>query len=357
MPRMSAAAAVNIVGDPRWALVLDRDARADGHFVYSVNTTGIYCRPSCGARTPKPENVCFHQTSAEAEQAGFRPCKRCKPHQPPLAEQHAALVADLCRVIEHAETAPSLAALAQSAQMSTFHLHRIFKAVTGLTPKAYASAHRANKVRDALSRSGSVTEAFYEAGYGSSTRFYETARQRLGMTPGEYRSGGTDVAIRFAVGECSLGAILVAASARGICAICLGDDPDTLVRDLQNRFPRAELLGGDHAFEQQVAQVIGLVEAPKVGLSLPLDIRGTAFQQRVWEALRDIPAGTTVSYADIARTIGAPRSVRAVARACAANVLAVAIPCHRVVRSDGGISGYRWGVARKRALLKRESES
>ena len=356
MSKASATQAENTASDPRWAMTVARDASADGQFFYSVKTTGVYCRPSCGARTPKPENVRFHRTIAEAEQAGFRPCKRCKPNQPPLAEQHAALIADMCRVIEHAETAPSLAALAQNAQMSTFHLHRIFKAVTGITPKAYATAHRANKVRDQLGRSDTITEAIYEAGYNSSGRFYENSHQQLGMTPSDYRAGGTNAAIRFAVGECSLGAILVAASERGVCAILMGDDPDVLVRDLQDRFPRAELQGGDDDYEQLVAKMIGLVEAPKVGLDLPLDIRGTAFQQRVWQALREIPAGMTASYTEIAQKIGAPRSVRAVAQACAANALAVAIPCHRVVRSDGGISGYRWGVERKRTLLKREAQ-
>lgn len=356
MSKASATQAANTASDPRWAMTVARDASADGQFFYSVETTGVYCRPSCRARTPKPENVRFHRTIAEAEQAGFRPCKRCKPNQPPLAEQHAVLIADLCRVIEHAETAPSLAALAQNAQMSTFHLHRIFKAVTGITPKAYATAHRANKLRDQLGRSDTITEAIYEAGYNSSGRFYENSHQQLGMTPSDYRAGGTNAAIRFAVGECSLGAILVAASERGICAILMGDDPDVLVRDLQDRFPRAKLQGGDDDFEQLVAKVIGLVEAPKVGLDLPLDIRGTAFQQRVWRALREIPAGMTASYTEIAQQIGAPKSVRAVAQACAANALAVAIPCHRVVRSDGGLSGYRWGVERKRALLEREAK-
>ena len=356
MSKASATQAANTASDPRWAMIVVRDASADSQFFYSVETTGVYCRPSCGARTPKPGNVRFHRTIAEAEQAGFRPCKRCKPNQPPLAERHAALIADLCRVIDRAETAPSLAALAQNAQMSTFHLHRIFKAVTGITPKAYATAHRANKVRDQLGRSDTITEAIYEAGYNSSGRFYEKSHQQLGMTPSDYRAGGTNAAIRFAVGECSLGAILVAASERGVCAILMGDDPDVLVRDLQDRFPRAELQGGDDDYEQLVAKVIGLIEAPKVRLDLPLDIRGTAFQQRVWQALRKIPAGMTASYTEIAQQIGAPRSVRAVAQACAANALAVAIPCHRVVRSDGGLSGYRWGVERKRALLEREAK-
>lgn len=356
MSRKSETLATQTLADPRWAAVLARDSGADGRFVYSVGTTGVYCRPSCGARAPRPENVRFHPTSADAERAGFRPCKRCRPDQPPLAERHAALVAALCRQIETAETAPSLEALAQSAQMSIYHLHRLFKAVTGVTPKAYAAAHRARKVREELGRRASVTEAIYAAGYGSSGRFYAESDRRLGMTPRSYRAGGADTTIRFAVGECSLGAVLVAASPRGVCAILLGDDPDVLARDLQDRFPKAELVGGDAEFERWVAKVVGFVEAPKSGLDLPLDVRGTAFQQRVWRALQEIPAGTTASYAEIARRIGAPAAVRAVGSACAANALAVAIPCHRVVRNDGGLSGYRWGVERKRALLGRESE-
>jgi len=267
------------------------------------------------------------------------------------------MVTSLCRQIEAAELPPNLEMLAQSARMSTFHLHRIFKAVTGVTPKAYATAHRAKKVREELIRGGSVTEAIYQAGYNSNGRFYEESNRLLGMTPTSFRAGGADAVIRFAVGECALGAILVAASERGVCAIFMGDDPDALARDLQDRFPRADIIGSDTEFEQLVAKVIGFVEMPKLGLDLPLDVRGTAFQQRVWQALREIPAGATVSYAEIAQRIGAPKAVRAVAGACAANALAVAIPCHRVVRNDGSLSGYRWGVERKRALLEREAKA
>lgn len=244
--------------------------------------------------------------------------------------------------------------LAQHAGWSVFHLHRIFKAVTGLTPKAYAAAHRAERIRAGLSRSNSVTEAIYEAGYGSNGRFYGESHRVLGMTPTEFRKGGTNTEIRFAVAQCSLGSILVAASLRGVCAISIGDDPDALIRDLQDRFPNAELIGADASFEALVAKVVGFVEAPKLGLDLPLDVRGTAFQQRVWRALREIPVGETVSYADLAKRIGAPRSARAVARACATNPIAVAIPCHRVVRQNGDLSGYRWGIERKRALLDKE---
>lgn len=351
---LRAAATMN---DPRWAAVLARDPAADGQFFYSVQTTGVYCRPSCAARQARPENVKFHLTAADAERAGFRPCKRCRPDQPPLAEQHAERVAALCRLIENAEQVPNLDQLAQHAEMSTFHLHRVFKAVTGLTPKAYAVAHRAKRVRSELVRSTTVTEAIYEAGFNSNGRFYENTNRLLGMTPTRFRSGGANTEIRFAIGECSLGAILVAASERGVCAILMGDDPEALARDLQDRFPRADLIGGDSGFEQLVAKVVGFVEAPGLGLDLPLDLRGTAFQQRVWQALREIPAGKTVSYTEIALRIGAPKAVRAVAGACAANALAVAIPCHRVVRNDGALSGYRWGVERKRALLEREAKS
>ncbi len=343
--------------DPRWASVLARSAAADGTFFYSVRTTGVYCRPSCPARKARPENIDFHSTREAAEQAGFRPCKRCRPDQPSLGEQHAAKVTQACRLIETAPSLPSLERLARHVGVSQFHFHRIFKAITGLTPRAYAAAHRGKRVRRELGRAGSVTAAIYQSGYSSNGRFYGESEQVLGMTPTTYRSGGANEEIRFAIGECSLGSILVAQSERGVCAILLGDDPDALARDLQDRFPRATLIGGDSGFERLVSQVVGFVEAPRLGLDLPLDVRGTAFQQRVWRVLREIPAGATVSYTDIAGRIGAPSSVRAVAQACAANTLAVAIPCHRVVRNDGGLSGYRWGVERKRALLQREAAS
>lgn len=340
--------------DPRWVAVIARDARADGQFYYSVKTTGVYCRPSCAARPARPENIIFHTTREEAEQAGFRPCKRCKPDQPSLVEQHTSTVTRVCRLIEKSETLPGLDELAANAGLSAYYFHRVFKAVTGVTPKAYATAHRAKRIRSELERGATVTNAIYASGFNSSSRFYEKSNQILGMTPSSYRSGGANTEIRFATGTCSLGTILVASSERGVCAILLGDDPATLVHDLQDRFPRSSLVGGDSEFEQLVSRVVGFVEAPSIGLDLPLDIRGTAFQQRVWQALREIPPAATASYADIAKRIGAPTSVRAVAQACAANPLAVAIPCHRVIRSDGGISGYRWGVERKIALQKKE---
>lgn len=343
--------------DPRWAAVVAHDAIADGTFFYSVRTTGVYCRPSCASRRARRENVRFHATRDDAEKAGFRPCRRCKPDQPDLAVQHAAKVATACRLIETSEQVPSLRALAASAELSRWHFHRVFKAITGLTPKAYAMANRARRLRDQLARSATVTAAIYGAGYNSNGRFYAESREVLGMKPSTWRAGGASTTIRFAVGECSLGSILVAASDRGICAILIGDDPDSLAHDLQDQFSQADLVGADAQFEKLVACAVGFVEAPALGLELPLDVRGTAFQQRVWQALREIPAGSTASYSEIAARIGAPRSVRAVAGACAANPLAVAIPCHRVVRHDGGVSGYRWGVERKRALLARETKA
>lgn len=347
---------LNIEDDPRWAAVVARDPRADGTFVYAVKTTGIYCRPSSLARLPKPQNVEFFDTALEAEAAGYRPSKRASKDQSQVLAQHAATVAIACRQIESAQALPTLNELAETAGLSPFHFHRVFKAVTGLTPRGYASAQRSRKVRDSLAEGDSVTAALYDAGFNSNSRFYEAADQLLGMKPGDYRAAGQNNDIRFAVGQCSLGAILVAQSERGICAILLGDDPHQLVCDLQDRFRKGNLIGADAGFEQLIAKVVGFIEAPAIGLDLPLDVRGTAFQERVWQALREIPVGSTASYADIAQRIGAPTSMRAVAQACGANRLAVAIPCHRVVRSDGNLSGYRWGVERKRQLLERETQ-
>ena len=357
----SAPATVMTTQDPRWAAVLARDPAADGRFVYSVRTTGVYCRPSCGSRRARPENVRFHADAAAAERAGFRACRRCRPRELAPRERQAALVTRACRTIEAAATPPSLETLARAAGLSAFHFHRLFKSVTGVTPRGYATALRERRLRDGLSdpraRRGRerVTDAIYDAGFNSSASAYARSAQVLGMKPTAYRDGGGGARIRFAVGQSALGAVLVAQSERGLCAILLGDDPEALLRDLQDRFPKAELVGGEPGFERVVATVVGFVEAPRLGLDLPLDIRGTAFQQRVWQALRELAPGETASYTDIARRIGAPTASRAVAGACAANALAVAIPCHRVVRTDGGLSGYRWGVARKRELLAREN--
>lgn len=351
------ASAAAIQRDPRWGKLLVRDAASDGKFFYAVKTTGVYCRPSCASRMPRPENVVFYASAARARRAGFRACKRCKPDQTIRGAPHAGKIARACRMIESASSAPKLQALAAAVGLSPYHFHRMFRAVTGLTPRKYALAHRARRVRTELERSRSVTDAIFDAGYGSSGRFYEKSDEVLGMTPSTFRAGGTNNDIRFAIGECSLGSILVAQSGRGICAILFGDDPEALAQELQDRFPKANLIGGDRGFEKLVARVVGLVEAPALGLDLPLDVRGTAFQQRVWQALRGIRPGKTASYSDIAARIGSPTAARAVAQACAANALAVAIPCHRVVRNDGALSGYRWGVERKRTLLQREARA
>jgi AraC family transcriptional regulator of adaptative response/methylated-DNA-[protein]-cysteine methyltransferase len=344
-----------VEADPRWGRVLVRDRSADGQFWYAVATTGVYCRPSCPSRTANPKNVSLIGSLAEAKATGFRPCKRCNPDGPSVDVENAAIVAKACRLIERSEEVPSLTGLAKAANLSTSHFHRVFKSVTGLTPKDYAEAHQASRVRDELAKGNSVTEAMYEAGFNSSGRFYEKSRNMLGMTPTQYRTGGANEDIRFAVGQSSLGAILVASSDKGVASILIGDDPDALVRDLQDRFPKARLVGGDKEYESMIARVVSFVEAPGIGLNLPLDVRGTAFQRRVWKALQDIPVGQTSSYSEIARSIGAPKSVRAVASACAANHIALAIPCHRVVRNDGALSGYAWGVERKRELIAREA--
>jgi AraC family transcriptional regulator of adaptative response/methylated-DNA-[protein]-cysteine methyltransferase len=338
----------------RWTAVRGRDANADDRFYYAVRTTGVYCRPSCAARPAKRENVSFYESTAAAERAGYRACKRCKPDEASLRERQATLIAQACKAIETEVEPPHLDALADKAGLSRFHFHRLFKRITGLTPKAYANAHRTQRVQKELAKGSSVTDAIYAAGYNSNSPFYAKSTQSLGMRPSDYRSSGRGHAIRFAVGQSSLGSLLVAASDKGVCAILLGDEPDALVRDLQDRFRNAELIGGDREFEAWVAKIVGFIEAPKIGLDLPLDMQGTTFQRRVWNALRKVPAGKTVSYAELARKIGSPTSSRAVAQACGANPLAVAIPCHRVVRTDGSLSGYRWGVERKRELLARE---
>ena len=353
--KMPKSKPLSVADDPRWARVIARDKTADGRFWYSVSTTGVYCRPSCPSRTANPENVQLHDSLQSEKATGFRPCRRCNPEGPSLDTENAALVARACRLIEKSEEEPALEAIAKAVGLSPGYFHRVFKAATGLTPKSYASAYRAKKVREGLAAGTSVTEAIYDAGFNSSGRFYEKSTSMLGMTPTQYRAGGLNEEITFAVGQSSLGAILVASSKKGVAAILLGDDPDELVRDLQDRFPKARLIGADRDYEAMAARVIGFVEAPELGLELPLDVRGTAFQQRVWQALRQIPVGATVPYAEIALRIGLPKAVRAVASACAANNLAVAIPCHRVVRNDGSLSGYAWGVERKRTLLDREA--
>ena len=340
----------------RWAALQRRDASADGQFFYSVNTTGVYCYPSCAARPPRPANVRFHATRADAEQAGFRPCRRCRPDLPPRANREATLIAAACRHIEAGDEALSLATLAKAAGCSPHHFHRLFRRITGVTPKSYADAHRQTRVQSTLGANTSITTALYQSGFNSQGRFYGTADAMLGMTPTAYRAGGAGEHITHATGPCTLGHVLVATSSRGICAILLGDDPAALTTDLERRFPRAHHQPAAPALTNLLGQITQLVDNPAqpAALSLPLDIRGTAFQRRVWEALQAIPVGHTTSYAQLAATIGAPNAVRAAAAACAANKLAVAVPCHRVVAGNGALTGYRWGIERKRALIRKE---
>ena len=339
----------------RWAAIRSRDRRADGCFFYAVATTGVYCHPSCAARPAQRENVPFYDDRRNAEAAGYRPCKRCKPDQPLRTEREGALVVQACRAIEAAEEPLSLEDLSAQAGLSPFHFHRLFRRIAGVTPKAYAATARLRRVQSGLQAGVSVTEAIYDAGFNSSSRFYEAADSLLGMTPSAYRAGGRGEMICHAVGHSALGVVLVAATQRGVCAILFGDEAATLLADLQARFPHARLQPADAAFDAWVTQVVAHIEAPAEALALPLDIQGTVFQRRVWEVLRSIPAGSTLSYRDVAARLGEPGAVRAVATACAANKLAVAIPCHRVVAAGGALAGYRWGVQRKRALLKLEA--
>jgi len=341
--------------DQRWSAVHNRDRNADGTFYYAVLTTGIYCRPSCAARRPLRGNVRFFASPAEAEAAGFRPCKRCKPRAAD-GDVAARKIAAACRAIERADTSPSLAELAQAAGLSAHHFHRLFKSVTGVTPKAFAQAERDKRLSRALRESRSVTEAIYEAGFASSGRFYAATKETLGMQPTDFRRGGEDITISFAIAPCALGLLLLAATEKGICAIFLGDTPDDLRDDLRRRFPKATLqeAPGEGTLSKLITDALMCIETPARAASLPLDIQGTAFQVQVWTALRQIPPGETATYAQIAQRIGRPKAVRAVGAACGANPVAVIIPCHRVVGSDGKLTGYRWGTDRKRALLKRE---
>ncbi|MFT3730673.1 MAG: bifunctional DNA-binding transcriptional regulator/O6-methylguanine-DNA methyltransferase Ada [Hyphomicrobium sp.] len=356
MPRATKAMPATMADDARWAQVVARDKSADGCFWYAVSSTGVYCRPSCPSRTANRENVSIYETLESARAAGFRPCRRCNPDGHSITDENAILIEKACRLIDESEDEPSLESLAAAVDLSPSYFHRVFKALTGVTPKDYAAVRRARKVREGLTSGRTITETIFDAGFNSSGRFYEKSKNMLGMTPSRYRDGGRNETIRFAVGQTSFGALLVASSEKGIAAILLGDDPDRLVRELEDRFPKAHLIGADRDYEALVARVVGFVEAPVARFDLPLDIRGTAFQQRVWRALQDIRPGATVSYAEIAKRIGLPKAVRAVAGACAANKHAIAIPCHRVVRNDGSLSGYAWGIERKRALIAREAK-
>ncbi|MBJ9144674.1 bifunctional DNA-binding transcriptional regulator/O6-methylguanine-DNA methyltransferase Ada [Citrobacter braakii] len=345
---------LHITDDDRWQSVVDRDADADGQFVFAVQTTGIFCRPSCRAKHALRKNVSFFADARQALAAGFRPCKRCQPDKDSAHQHRLEKIAHACQLLEQ-ESPLTLDELAQQVAMSPYHLHRLFKATTGMTPKAWQQSWRARRLRDALAKGVPVTQAILNAGFPDSSSYYRKADQTLGMTAKQFRKGGDNVSVRYTLADCSLGRCLVAESERGICAILLGDDDATLVADLHELFPAARDVPADADFQQRVREVIAAINARDAPLSLPLDIRGTAFQQQVWQALRAIPCGETMSYQQLASAIGKPKAVRAVASACGANKLAIVIPCHRVIRGDGALSGYRWGIARKAQLLQRET--
>ncbi len=344
----------------RWEAVLKRDAQADGQFFYAVQTTGVYCRPSCASRQPRRGNVRFFPTWEAAEQAGFRACKRCNPNSPGLESDHRQAVLQACQMIETSETPPSLKELAQAAHLSLYYFQRLFKRIVGVSPKQYALERRFDKAQRLLQQPqqpvASVTEAMAAAGFASSSRFYQETSERLGMKPSTYKNGAGGMQIRYAVASCYLGWVLVASTEQGLCAIQFGDAPENLVQSLIERFPKADLHEHDASFEASLRKVLAYLETPRQPLDLPLDIQGTAFQRRVWQALREIPVGSTLSYSGLAAKIGHPKAARAVAQACATNKIAAVIPCHRVVREDGSLGGYRWGLQRKRALLDRERE-
>ena len=345
---------LRITDDDRWQSVVDRDTDADGQFVFAVQTTGIFCRPSCRAKHALRKNVRFFADAQQAQDAGFRPCKRCQPDKDSAQQHRLDKIARACQLLEQ-ESPLTLDELAQQVAMSPYHLHRLFKATTGMTPKVWQQSWRARRLRDALAKGVPVTQAILNAGFPDSSSYYRKADQALGMTAKQFRKGGDNVSVRYTLADCALGRCLVAESERGICAILLGDDDATLVADLHALFPAAQDVPADANFQQRVREVIVAINSRDAPLSLPLDIRGTAFQQQVWQALRTIPCGETVSYQQLASAIGKPKAVRAVASACGANKLAIVIPCHRVIRGDGALSGYRWGIARKAQLLHREA--
>lgn len=345
---------LRITDDDRWQSVVDRDVDADGQFVFAVQTTGIFCRPSCRAKHALRKNVRFFADAQQAQDAGFRPCKRCQPDKDSAQQHRLDKIARACQLLEQ-ESPLTLDELAQQVAMSPYHLHRLFKATTGMTPKVWQQSWRARRLRDALAKGVPVTQAILNAGFPDSSSYYRKADQALGMTAKQFRKGGDNVSVRYTLADCALGRCLVAESERGICAILLGDDDATLVADLHALFPAAQDVPAEANFQQRVREVIVAINSRDASLSLPLDIRGTAFQQQVWQALRTIPCGETVSYQQLASAIGKPKAVRAVASACGANKLAIVIPCHRVIRGDGALSGYRWGIVRKAQLLQRET--
>lgn len=340
--------------EARWAAISERSTEADGTFVLAVKTTRIYCRPSCPARHAKRENVEFYETISEAESAGYRACKRCRPNEISTAQRNALAIEIACRRLEKAEAEPSLEELANEAGFSKFYFHRVFKEIVGMTPKQYARGARSPKLRSTVLAAPSVTDAAFASGHESLRQFYDNAVVAFGMAPRTFRAGAEGEAIIFAFADSSLGAVTAAFTGSGVCAVRITESAMQGQAELEQLFPAALMIPGGDDFEGLVNRVVMAIEEPTSAVGLPLDIRGTAFQQRVWNALREIPIGTTATYSEIAEVIGAPTSQRAVARACGANPVAVLVPCHRVLRADGGLAGYRWGVERKQVMLVRE---
>jgi AraC family transcriptional regulator of adaptative response/methylated-DNA-[protein]-cysteine methyltransferase len=340
----------------RWKAVVDRENSADGCFYYAVKTTGIFCRPSCSSKLPNCENVEYFLSCQEAQASGYRACKKCRPTGTSVKEETEQKIIKACRIIENSNAVPKLVDLAKKVGLSSYHFHRLFRKYVGVTPKQFASIHRSKRLSDSLKSNDSITEAFYEAGYSSSSGAYNKNQDQLSMKPKEYKSGGVAITIYYGVIECILGWIIVAATDRGICSIEFGDDPAVLPQQLQDRFPKGTIIKAGPGFTNLIEKVVNFIKTPSDNFKLPLDIQGTAFQQQVWNILRQIKPGQTMSYAEVAEKIGNPNAVRAVATACASNKLAVVIPCHRVISKDGRLSGYRWGVERKKMLLDNEKK-
>ncbi len=343
------------IDDARWQAVVKRDTSADGQFVLAVRTTGIFCRPGCPARTPKRENVTFYDTTDDALRAGYRPCKRCRPTGTSVAARQGDVVDAVRRRIESSPERLSLAQLAEDVGMSPWHLQRLFRERTGLSPAQYGRSLRSSRLRETLPDAASVTRALHDAGYDASSTFYESAPKDIGMTPTQFRTGGAGQRIRYGIVTTWLGYLLVAATDRGIASLQMGESAEAMRDRLVTTFPNAELVDDDPGFQATLEGVARLAEHPSEMSTLPLDAQGTAFQHRVWNALRQIPAGSTRTYTEVAEAIGAPTAVRAVARACADNPIPLLVPCHRVIGKNGSLTGYRYGIPRKRALLEREA--
>ncbi|MEP6570411.1 MAG: bifunctional DNA-binding transcriptional regulator/O6-methylguanine-DNA methyltransferase Ada [Acidobacteriota bacterium] len=343
--------------EAQWQAVVTRDARCDGQFVFAVSSTGIYCRPSCPSRRPHRERVSFFQLPEQAEQAGFRACLRCHPREALARDPQIQIAQAVCRLIDENDGEPlTLAALSKKLGVSSFHLQRTFKSVMGITPKDYADTSRVNRFKQGVRKGDGITNAIYDAGFGSSSRLYENASAQLGMTPATYGKGGRGAVISYALVETTLGRLLVAATSKGVCSVMLGDSDESLKADFLKEFPAAEIRHDENALRASVDAIVEHLKRKSPHIDLPLDIRATAFQRQVWQQLRNIPYGETHSYSEVAKAIGQQKAVRAVARACATNPVALVIPCHRVIREDKSLGGYRWGLERKKKLLEREAK-